>query len=62
MNRIQKKFICDALNQEHKLSEWESQFVNDLAAKDGEYEKRGVELTLSQKQNEILNRISQKLD
>ena len=62
MNRIQTQFVKDALDQEHKLTEWESEFVNDLADKDEEYAKKGVELTLSQKQNEILNRISQKLD
>lgn len=62
MNRIQKQFIKDALDQEHKLTEWESQFVNDLADKDEKYAKRGAELTLSQKQNETLNKISQKLD
>ena len=62
MNRIQIQFIKDALDQEHKLSEWESEFINDLADKDEEYKKKGVDLTLSSKQNEILNRISQKLD
>jgi hypothetical protein len=55
VNRIQKKFVCDALEYEHVLSEWESQFVNDLAEKKDEYE-------LSEKQNSILNRISQKVN
>lgn len=62
MNRVQKRFILDALDQEHKLSEAESAFINDLAEKDEYYASRGVELTLSEKQNEWLNRISQKLD
>jgi hypothetical protein len=55
MNRIQKKFICDALEHEHMLSEWESQFINDLAEKPDDYE-------LSKRQNEVLNRISQKIN
>lgn len=54
MNRVQKKFICDALDNEHDLTEWESRFINDLADKPDDYE-------LSEKQNEILNRISQKV-
>lgn len=62
MNRLQKKFVLDALDQEHKLDEWESQFINDLADKDEQYAKRGAELTLSEKQNAALNKISQKLD
>lgn len=55
MNRIQRKFVLDALDQEHKLNEWEHQFINDLA-------ERNPDMKLSDKQNEILNRISQKLD
>ena len=54
MNRMQKKFVLDALEYEHMLSEWESKFINDLADKEDGYE-------LSDKQNSILNRISQKL-
>ena len=54
MNRVQKKFICDALEEEHLLSDWESDFVNDLADKDDDYE-------LSEMQNSTLNRISQML-
>lgn len=55
MNRVQIRFIKDALDQEHKLTEWESQFINDLAEKPDDYE-------LSEKQNSILNRIQGKLD
>jgi hypothetical protein len=55
MNRIQGKFVLDALDQNHKLTEWEAVFIGNLADKPDEYE-------LSEKQNEILNRISQKLD
>lgn len=58
MNRVQRKFICDALDQEDKLTEWESGFVNDLAERD----ERNPDLVLSDKQNEVLNRIQRKLD
>lgn len=55
MNRIQIKFIKYALDQPEKLTDWENKFINDLADKADDY-------NLSQKQNEVLNRISQKLD
>ena len=55
MNRVQIKFINDAQEQEYSLSEWEAGFINDLADKPENYE-------LSDKQNEILNRIQKKLD
>lgn len=55
MNKVQQKFICDALDNDHMLSEWETQFINDLADKPDEYE-------LSDKQNAVLNRISQKIN
>lgn len=55
MNRIQKKFVLDALDYEERLSEWELGFINDLA----EY---GDDRELSEKQNTILNRISQKIN
>ena len=58
MNRVQRKFVIDALDQEHKLTEWESQFINDLAERD----EKQPDLKLSDKQNEILNRIQRKLD
>lgn len=55
MNKIQIKFITEALDQEERLSEWESSFINDLAEKPEGYD-------LSDKQNEILNRIQRKLN
>lgn len=58
MNRIQRRFVLDALDQEHKLSEWESEFINDLAERD----EHNPDKPLTDRQNEILNRISQKLD
>ena len=58
MNKIQRKFVIDALDQEHKLSEWESRFINDLAERD----EQSPDYVLSDKQNEILNRIQRKLD
>ena len=58
MNKVQRRFILDALDQEHKLSEWESRFVNDLAERD----EKNPDMVLSDKQNEVLNRIQRKLD
>ena len=58
MNKIQRKFVIDALDQEHKLTEWESQYINDLAERD----EQNPDYVLSDKQNEILNRIQRKLD
>ena len=58
MNRVQRRFVLDALDQEHKLTEWEAQFINDLADRDEKYPDK----ELSEKQNEILNRIQGKLD
>lgn len=54
MNKVQKRFVLEALDNEYKLSEWESQFVNDLAEKPDDYE-------LSEKQNAVLNRIQNKV-
>ena len=53
MNRIQKRFIKDAIDDPEPLSDWEQEFIDSLAQKDDDYE-------LSEKQNHILNRISQK--
>lgn len=53
MNKVQIQFIKEALDQEHELNDWESQFINDLADKGDDYE-------LSEKQNEVLNRIQRK--
>lgn len=55
MNRAQKRFVKDALDQPEKLSDWENNFINDLAEKEEDYE-------LSDKQNDVLNRIQRKLD
>lgn len=38
MNRVQIRFIKDALDQPEKLTDWENQFVNDLAEKPEGYE------------------------
>ncbi len=54
MNSVQIKFIKDAMDCPEKLSDWENQFISDLAEKPDSYE-------LSEKQNAILNRISQKI-
>lgn len=55
MNRIQLKFIEDAEEREDLLTDWERQFIDDLSNKDDDY-------VLSPRQNEILNRISNKLN
>lgn len=54
MNRVQLKFVEDAEQNGHLLTQWEQTFIDDLSRKDEGYE-------LSEKQNEILNRISRKL-
>jgi len=53
MNNIQKRFINDAIEDPEPLTEWEYDFIQSIADKEGDFE-------LSEKQNHILNRISQK--
>lgn len=55
MNRVQRQFVKDALDQPEKLSEWEWDFINSLAEYDDDK-------PLSPRQNDILNRIQRKLD
>jgi phenolic acid decarboxylase len=55
MNKVQIRFIKDAMDQPEKLSEWENNFIDDLSEKEDDYE-------LSDKQNSVLNRIQGKLD
>ena len=55
MNRLQLKIIEQAIDQPHKLSTWESDFIESL-------DDRGEDYNLSDKQNEILNRIGSKLE
>lgn len=55
MNGFQKSVVLDALDNERELTEWELDFMNDLADLPDDYE-------LSEKQNAIVNRISQKLN
>lgn len=55
MNRVQKKFIIDAVDNLEMLSDWENDFILDLAKKEESY-------TLSEKQNSTLNRIVQKIN
>ena len=54
MDRVQISIIKGAIDNEHLLSEWEIDFVNDIADKDDDYE-------LSEKQNAIVNRIGNKV-
>lgn len=55
MNGLQKKIIIRALDAADELTEWEHEFVSDLAEKPDGYE-------LSERQNHQLNRIWSKLD
>lgn len=55
MNRVQISFIKQALEYENMLSEWENRFINDLADKPETYQ-------LTDKQNQILNRIQRKVN
>ena len=55
MNRIQRKFVTDAMDNEEILTAWEIEFINNIASYDDDRE-------LTDKQNEILNRISQKVN
>lgn len=53
MNRLQTKFINDALDDPEPLTDWEYDFIQSLADKEDDHE-------LSENQNKVLNRISQK--
>lgn len=53
MNRLQKKIILDALEDPEPLTEWEYDRIQEWSHFDDDHE-------LSEKQNAILNRISQK--
>lgn len=55
MNRVQKKFVLDAMDQEDKLTDWECDFISSLADLPEDQD-------LSDKQNKILNRIQGKLE
>jgi hypothetical protein len=54
VNKYQQKRIIEALEQPGKLTDWEYDFINSLADLDDDKE-------LTEKQNHILNRISQKM-
>ena len=54
-NKLQIRFIKDAMDNEHILSEWESEFINSIAELDDDK-------PLSDKQNTILNRITTKIN
>ena len=53
MNKVQVKFLEEALDNEEHLTEWEAGIINNLVGKE--------ERDLSEKQNEVLNRIQKKL-
>lgn len=54
MNGFQRKIIDKALENDHRLDTWELEFIDSLSYRPDSYE-------LSEKQNEILNRISEKV-
>lgn len=54
MTPDQKQIICDALDEPSNLTDWEYDFINDLAEFPDEY-------ILYKKQNDILERIKEKL-
>ena len=54
MNKIQKRFIKDAQDAPEKLTDWEYDFIESIALFKDTQE-------LSERQNKVLNRISQKL-
>lgn len=54
MNGFQLRVIKKAIENEHKLSSWEIDFIESLQDKGEKYE-------LSDRQNETLNRISDKV-
>lgn len=57
MNRVQKKFLDEIVDAAEmgviKLSEWEDEFIESLKDRPADYE-------LSSKQNDVLNRLSQR--
>lgn len=54
MNRVQTKIVLEALENPSLLSDWEWDFVNDMANKPDDF-------TPSEKQNKIINRIGSRL-
>ena len=54
MNRIQIRFIKDALDNLDKLNDWEQNFIDSISDKDDNCK-------LSSAQNKTLNKISQKI-
>ena len=53
-NRVQRQIIIDALDNEDLLSDWESDFINDIADYDNDKE-------LTHNQNKILNKIGNRI-
>lgn len=54
-NKLQIKFIKDAMDEPEKLTDWENEFINNIADLADDRE-------LTEKQNSILNRIVTKLN
>ena len=54
-NRVQIRFIKDALDSEEKLNDWERGFIDSLADKDDSY-------VLSDRENYKLNQLQGKIN
>jgi len=58
MNEYQRKRVLEAMDNEDKLTGWELDFIKSL----GDRDERRPDLSLSPKENHILNRISQSIN
>lgn len=58
MNGYQRKRVLEAMDNDNKLTEWEVDFINSLADQDEITPARD----LSEKQNDVLNRITQRIN
>ncbi len=54
MNKVQIQIIKEALEQPTRLSDWEYDFISNVAEEDDDY-------IFTKKQNHILNRIGSKM-
>jgi len=55
MNKVQIQIIKEAMDQCDKLTDWEVAFIDSIADYDERYE-------FTEKQNEVLNRIGNKME
>lgn len=57
MNRVQIKFVKDAMDNNRNLTEWEKGFIEGLNRKID----NGTAIALTDRQNKILNEIQKKV-